>query len=152
MNGKKRSVINYIHLAAMIFQSLSGLLGGCLLVYDPSGGFMKMPLSMLEGTPFTNYLIPGIILLVLLGVFPVFVVVGLIGKQRWDWATVLNVYKDQHWAWTYSLYVSIMLIIWIDVQIMLIGYGAPIQIIYAFIGVVLLILTLLPKVKQHYLK
>ena len=145
---KKFSVIMLI--IAMIYQALSGLLGGSLLIYDPTGAFMNLPLSFLEGTPFSDFLIPGIILFVLLGIFPSFVVIGLITKPDWKWSNEFNFYIDQHWAWTYSLFISIMLIIWIDVQIMLIGYGAPIQIIYAFLGVVLLIITLLPSVKSYY--
>ena len=129
---------------------MGALYGGIALVIDPTGNLLQMPLSNLEGSPFTNYLFPGLILLFLLGVVPAFVAFGLIRKPKWKWANKLNIYNDQHWAWTYSLYVSIMLIIWIDVQIMLIGYGAPIQIIYAFLGVLLLILTLIPGVKKHY--
>ena len=150
MKKQKKSIFVYVLLFAMIFQSISGLFGGCLFIINPSGDFIGMPLSNLSGTPFSDYLIPGIILFILLGIFPLFVAYSLIFKPNWERANVLNVYKDQQWAWTYSLYVSIMLIIWIDVQIMLIGYGAPIQIVYAFLGVFLLILTLIPSVKSFY--
>jgi len=152
MKSQNKPITVYILIVAMIFQAISGLLGGCLFVYDPSGEFMQMPLSMLKDTKFPNYLVPGLTLLLLLGIFPSFVAIRLIKKSGWKWANKLNIYKDQKWAWTYSLFVSIMLIIWIDVQIMLIGYGAPIQIVYAFVGVFLLIMTLMPCVKKYYTK
>ena len=138
-------------IIVLIFQVFGAFYGGITLVIDPSGNLLQMPLSNLEGSPFKDYLFPGLILLFLLGVFPAFVAYSLIKKPTWKWANKLNIYKDQHWAWTYSLYVSIMLIIWIDVQIMLIGYGAPIQIVYAFLGIILLVLTLMPQTKNYYL-
>ena len=44
-----------------------------------------MPLSMLEGSPFKDYLIPGLILLVVLGLFPLVVLYGLVRRRRWGW-------------------------------------------------------------------
>ena len=36
--------------------------GGAALVYKPDGSFMQMPLSMLNGSPFPDFLVPGLIL------------------------------------------------------------------------------------------
>ena len=52
---------------------------------------------------------------------------------------------------TGSLYTGIMLIIWIDVQIMLIGGGHYIQFIYALLGVIIVVSSLVPSVKTYYL-
>ena len=122
------------------------------MVLDPSGDSLKMPLSMLEGTPFQNYLIPGLILSTLLGVFPSIVVYGLIRRPGWRWAENLNVYDDPHWAWTFSLYLGLILILWIDFQLMFIGYQTALQSIYAFLGVIIMIVALLPPVKAYYMR
>jgi len=43
-----------------------------------------------------------------------------------------------------------MLILWIDFQVMLIGYGQFIQTVYATVGVLILIVTLLPANMAYY--
>ena len=60
----------YLLVLLLAFQSLGGLFGGISLVAFPSGAIMQMPLSMLEGSPFSDFLSPGLILLLILGIFP----------------------------------------------------------------------------------
>lgn len=146
----RKSIWTYLLIFLIFFQGVSGLFGGLGLITDPSGEQLQMPLTFLEGTPFSNYIIPGIILFLILGCFPVLVGFGLFRQPDWEWAEQLNVYRDQHWAWTFSLYTAIALIIWIDVQIMMIGYGHFIQSFYAFLGAGILIVALLPPVKRNY--
>lgn len=104
---------------------------------DPTGELLQMPLSMLEGSPFDNFLIPGIILLMILGVFPIVVFYGL--------------WKRANWAWKGALTVSVALIIWIGVQIWMVGYHSdpPLQFIYGLLGVVLLGVVMIPSVRNQ---
>ncbi len=134
----------------MSFLSISGLYGGCTLILDPSGALMKMPVSVLEHSPFRTFLIPGLILVSLLGVIPGILSYALVLKPGWKKVDGFNIYKTRHWAWTYSLFVAIGLILWMDFQIMMLGYGMFIQSIYAFLGVALLIFTLAPGVMKYY--
>lgn len=124
--------VYYFLIALMFFQGVSGLYGGSLLVFDPSGELLKLPLLLLESTPFNNYLFPGIILLLILGIIPTIVAYGL-----WHRYT---------WAWTGALFVSFALIIWIGVQIGLIGYRAqpPLQVIYGLLGFIMLFTLFAP--------
>jgi hypothetical protein len=140
----------YLLVFLVFFQAVGAIYGGLTLVIDPTGGLLQMPLTSLEGAPFKNYLIPGLILLIFLGLLPSFLLYPLIFKPEWIRADILNIYKEQHWSLTYSLYLGIMLIIWIDVQIMILGYGAIIQSVYAFLGVVITIVSLLPGIKRYY--
>ncbi len=140
----------YLLVALVLFQAVSGLIGGGALVLAPDGSLVQMPLRFLEHTPFQNYLLPGLILLLLLGVFPAFVGIGLWARPDWAWAQRLNLYQDRHWAWTFALYLGFMLILWIDVQVMLIGYQNLLQTIYALLGVLLLILALWPPVMRYF--
>lgn len=126
----------YLLLILMLFQGASGLFGGAALVIDPSGGLLGLPLDMLVGSPFETYLMPGLILLIVLGAFPLVVCYGLWQRKRWAW-----------WG---ALLVSIALIIWIGVEIAMVGYHSdpPLQLIYGIVGIVLLILTQLPAVRD----
>jgi hypothetical protein len=145
-------ILRFLLNAAMIFLAVSGLYGGISLLIDPSGNNIQLSTSLLENTLFDSYFIPGITLLLFLGLLPGFVAYGLISKQKSRLASKLNLYKKRHWAWTFSLYCGIILVIWIDIQVMLIGGGYTIQTVYALLGVLILILSLTPEVMRFYKK
>lgn len=145
-------VFRYLLIAAIVFLALSGVFGGIILMVDSSGSYLQIPLDLLESTPFSNYLIPGIILFLFLGLFPGLVAFGLIKKRRIKLANRFNIYKKKHWAWTFSLYCGIILVLWIDIQVMLLGGGYPLQTVYAILGVLIIILTLTPYVSRFYKK
>ena len=147
MTGK---ILRYLLYAAMIFLAISGLYGGVILLVDPSGSKLQLSISLLENTMFTNYFIPGLTLLLLLGLVPSFTFYGLISKRKNRIASKLNLYNKKHWAWTFSIYSGIILITWIDIQVMLIGGGYTIQTVYALLGVLILILTLTPEINRSY--
>ncbi len=142
MSTRKRTrpLSAYWLMLAILIQGLSGVVGGIGLITDPTGGNLQIPLSWLEGSPFNDYLIPGLILLIVLGVFPLIVLYGL-------WTRL-------SWSWTASLLVGLALVIWILVEILIIGYQPtpPLQLIYGLLGLAVLILVLLPSVKWYYSK
>jgi len=128
----------YSLIGLMLFQGISGLYGGIALVMDPSGDLLQMPVSILEHSPFENFLVPGFILLTILGILPIIVVYGL--------------WKRRFWSWNGALTVSVALIIWIGVQIWMVGYHPepPLQLIYGLLGLILLILTVHPSVRNSF--
>ena len=135
-NVGSRPISVNILIVFMTFQSLSGLFGGVMLILDPSGNSLNMPLSLLNYSPFIDYLIPGLILFLILGIIPFVVLNGL--------------WKKKSWSWYGSLFVSVALIIWIAAEVLMIGYQAepPLQLIYGIAGMLLLIFTLMPSVKK----
>jgi uncharacterized BrkB/YihY/UPF0761 family membrane protein len=136
MREIQQSYSLYLLIGLILFQGISGLFGGFALIIDQTGELLQMPLSMLDGSPFDTFLIPGIILLTVLGIFPMVVFYGL--------------WKRSNWAWMGALTVSVALIIWIGVEIWMIGYHSepPLQLIYGLLGVILLILTFIPSVRH----
>lgn len=134
----------------VIIQAISALFGGIQLIIEPNGLLLQMPVNWLNNSPFQSYLIPGIILTLLLGIFPVWIAYCLAFRpfrHRRGW---LNIYPDRYFGWTYSLYLGIMLIIWITVQIAMVGYGHPIQTIYVSLGILITIVTLIPSNMNYY--
>ncbi len=132
----KRPISFYALLTLLFFQSVSGLYGGGALIMDPTGNLLQMPTALLQGTPFQDFLIPGGILFIVLGIFPLIIFVG-------SW-------QRRIWAWSGAILVSIALIIWIGVEVAMIGYVSdpPLQLIYGLVGLALLILTQLPTVRE----
>ena len=61
-------LIRYALGILQIFVGITAVLGGFGLVSDPSGSKMNVPLELLKNSPFTNYLIPGMVLLIVIGV------------------------------------------------------------------------------------
>jgi len=136
MTYKPKPATVYILMLLIIFQGLSGIVGGVGLVLDPSGKSLQLPINWLKGSPFNSYLIPGMILLVVLGVFPIIVLCGL--------------WKQTNWSLFGAFIVGIALIIWIGVEILIIGYHPqpPLQLIYGITGLLILIFWFLPSVQK----
>lgn len=150
MRARSKTIEIHILVITMAFLAVGAIYGGISLMNDPSGETLELPLKLLKGTIFSSYMIPGIILFLTLGFFPLFLIFPLIFKPRWPVIDKLNIYRSYHWAWTYTLYTSIMLIIWIDVQIIILQTVSVIQGIFGLIGVFILILVLSPRVKRYY--
>jgi hypothetical protein len=78
--GIINKIIRYALVVLQIFVGITAVLGGIGLVSDPSGAKMNVPLELLKNSPFANYLIPGLVLLLVIGVGHV--VVGIITFLR----------------------------------------------------------------------
>ncbi|MFD1096257.1 hypothetical protein [Salegentibacter chungangensis] len=103
-----------------IFNGLSGLLGGYMLITDPTGDSLYMNLNWLKGTPFPNFLIPGILLFLFIGVSNIY----------GSWFTFKKSVKLAH----LGLFSGIILMIWILSQLAMIGYKGFLQPLYFVSG------------------
>lgn len=126
-NDKKAPAGFYFLIILILFQGLSGIWGGTMLVLDPSGSLLQLPLQLLSDSPFQDYLIPGLILLILLGILPLVIVYAL--------------WKKVSWSVSGALLIGIMLVVWIGVQILIVGYqdNPPLQALYGSVGILILI-------------
>ena len=53
------------------------------LVIDPTGGVLGLPFEWIQGTIFRDYLISGVVLLVLLSIGSFVVMYGVIRRTHW---------------------------------------------------------------------
>jgi hypothetical protein len=150
MGKDKKPFTLYILIFLLLILSAAALFGGFGLMYDPSGEYLGMPPEVLELLPFESFFTPGLVLGVFLGLLPLLLIYPLLTRPHWKWAHVFNIYRNRHWAWTYSLYTGLMVIIWIHVQIILIGYQFWIQSAVAILGLLILIFTLMPGVMAYF--
>lgn len=132
------------------FLAAGAICGGGLLIISPSGELIGMPLTGLQNSVFHDFLIPGIILFSALGLFPAFLIYALIRKPESQLAEFLNVYRDMHWSWTFTIYLAFILIGWIQIQQIIFQSVYWLHTFYMFYGVAILIIALLPPVRNNY--
>lgn len=131
------------------FQALGGLYGGGILVLDPSGDLLGLPLGVLRYGPFTDFLVPGLVLLLVLGVFPSVVTFALWRKLVWNAAARIERAFGEHWAWVGAGVVGVGLLIWLAVEAWIVGYSF-LLLLYGVVGVAILALALLPSTRRYY--
>ena len=117
-----------VKLLAILLLSVNGIgaIYGCFhLITDPSGSTLQMPLHYLELSPFQNYLVPGIILITVNGIFSFITLsVIFINSKVYPW---------------FILTQGILLSGWIIVQTILLKmFYAPLHATFLGIGVVLI--------------
>ena len=113
----------YIGLGVLqAFIGLGALGGGFMLVIDPSGSALGVPLSFLKGSPFPDFLIPGIFLLVVNGIG------SLIGAGF--------SFSRRRYAQEIAIVLGTILVAWIVIQVIIIGSFSWMHVLYFILGVV----------------
>lgn len=150
MNSKQRSAESYFLVFFLLIQTLIALYGGYKLMNDPSGESLHLSREILKGSIFNSFLIPGILVFILLGIIPSLLFYPLIFKPRWQGLNKLNIYKNYHWSWTYTVYIAIVAILWSYFQMIVLNYGSALQGMLGLLATLILIVALIPSVKRVY--
>ena len=87
------------------FIGLGAVGGGMALILEPSGANLGIPLELLEGSPFSTYLVPGIVLLTVNGVC------SLVGAAA--------SFKRYRYAGELAMALGGFLVVWIMLQVYL---------------------------------
>ena len=112
-------------LILLLLLAITAIFGGGALIIDPSGNLIGMPVSLLEHSPFTSFLIPGLILFLFNGVSSVAIAVLVMRKCRFytELVMVQGIIQD----------------VWIIVQLLLIRSIHFLHFIYFTVGTLLII-------------
>ncbi len=147
-----RSVAIVVLAALLAILAFLGFFSGMNFLMDPSGGTHGMDVSILEGTPVSDFALVGLFFVTAYGVLPIIAIYGLWRLPRGRWTDPLNRWTGQNWAWGMAVVIGAMLIIWIAVEVLLIGSpeGVPrtLQITMASMGAAMIMLTALPSVRR----
>lgn len=146
----KKSFIRYLLYFFISLLIINAVPAGVMFIIDPSGAVIGLSTDTLQNSPFSNYLIPGLFLLLVMGLMPIVILYGLVNKSKQVWAERLNLYKEMHWSWTFSFYLGLVLIIWINFQLLMMKEYTFLQVVISLLGVGIIIVTHLPNIKNYY--
>lgn len=132
------------------FLAIGALFGGLAFIIRPDGSIYQMPVELLANSPFKNFMLPGIILLTIFGIFPLLVIYGLIKKPESKFLNKLNLINDYHFSWTFAVYTGIALIVWINVQTLVLNSVEILHTIYSTLGILIVCVALLPQTRKPY--
>ena len=130
----RRGPLVWVLLVLLVLQGIGGTFGGFMLTTDPTGESLQVPPGLLEGSPFEDYLVPGVILLVLFGIVPFVVAVGLAFRQAW--------------AWFAAFAIGCGLVIFEIVEVWAVGYNFQ-QPLWGTVGAVIALVSLAPSVQRY---
>ncbi|MFC2123499.1 hypothetical protein ACFLU5_01710 [Bacteroidota bacterium] len=148
----KVEIFRSIYFVLLGFLGLGAIGGGGALIISPTGELIGMPLSILENSPFNSFLIPGVILFSVLGIVPLMLIIALQKKPESKLAEQINLFKDMHWSWTYSIYIAFALIIWIQIEMVFLHAVHWAHTFYMFYAIAIIFVALLPQVRNSYKK
>ena len=104
-----------------VFLGIGALFGGGALILAPDGHLLGMPTKLLAGSPFPNFLVPGIILFTFVGLAPL--VAAAITFRRQALAPIA------------AVVVGLTLIGWVSVEmVVLAGLGSLAWALYLVLG------------------
>jgi uncharacterized membrane protein YqjE len=145
--------IRNIFLIVLGFLAIGAIGGGAVLIISPTGEMIGIPLSEFKNIPFNSFLIPGIILFSVLGLIPLLLIIALLKKPESKLAEKINVFKDMHWSWTYSIYIAFTLIAWIHIELIFLQSSVHwLYTFYMFYAILIIIIALLPQIRNFYKK
>ena len=149
--GRPVSVLSIIVLELVL--AFLGFASGLNFLQDPTGMSHGMDRSILVTTPVSTFTPVGLFFVACYGILPVLTVYGLWMLPRWRWTDAFNRWTRQNWAWTTTVAIGVILIVWIAVEVALIGSpaGLPrtLQVTMALFGAVLIALAMLPRVRTY---
>ena len=131
-------ILRIAAIILLIFLGISALFGGGAFIIDPSGELIQMPLSHLEHSPFSNFLIPGLILFLFNGVSGI--VIAILAIRKYRFYTELVVLQ------------GIVQDVWIVVQVIMIRSVSILHYACFTMGMLMIIFGIKLRKKQEHLK
>src|SRR5687767_12834485 len=117
--------IRLVSVFLLLFNGLNAIGSGWFLMTDPTGVTLGMSTVFLEHSPFNNFLIPGIILFVAIGLFSIA-------------AAVFAILRSVYYA-KLVFFQGIILTGWIIIQMMLLRRTNFLHILFGAIGILLVV-------------
>ena len=76
-----KKALRFLAIFLLLFNGVGAVIGGWILMMDPSGVQMQLPAGYLTNIPFKDYFIPGLILFVANGLLSMVITVAVATKH-----------------------------------------------------------------------
>ena len=127
-------MVRILTIILLALNGLTAVIGGLLLITDPSGYKLGLYTSILQYSPFDNFLIPGILLTSVIGLGSL-IVCALV---------ILRVKKSPTWV----IFSGFTLAVWISIQILMLRDVQFLQIAFAINGITLMLFGIIERRKE----
>lgn len=121
-----KTLTKIITLALLLINGITATYGGFSLMVYPDGSGLGLPLYLLGETPFSNYFIPGLLLLLTNGLSSLFI----------GW---LFISSKSNAYWLIKVQ-GLLLVSYIGIQVMMIEVFVPLHVICSGAGLLMIIL------------
>ncbi|MGW8314791.1 MAG: hypothetical protein ACWGNV_04255 [Bacteroidales bacterium] len=112
----------YLGLGSLqAFIGIGAVVGGFMLMIDPSGSKLGLPIDLIKGSPFSDFLIPGIFLFSLNGIGSMIGAGFSFAKKRY--------------AQELAIILGAILVAWILIQVLIIHTLSWMHFLYVTLGV-----------------
>lgn len=123
-----------IAIFLMLLTAINAVVAGILFIVDPSGQKMGLSPEYLVNSPFSNYLVPGLLLLITNGLLNIMALIACVSKAR-DYPLLVVLQ-------------GVLLCGWIIIQVMLVKNLNFLHVFMFLIGAVLAICGII--LQRHY--
>lgn len=137
-------------LSALLWTlGLGATFGGAVLVLDPSGTVLGMPLSILQYSPFNNFLIPGLILGIVFGLGSFATLWAVWQRPAWPLGSALTRFTGEHWSWSAVVALGLGQVIWIVTQMLMLRGVSWLHFVFGGLGMAIGWVALEPHFKAY---
>jgi hypothetical protein len=125
MGSSMKWYLRSISISLLLLTAINATVAGVLFIIDPSGHGMGMNVSYIKDSPFTSYLIPGIVLLIVNGLL--------------NFIAAYFVFRKKPFASLWVIVQGILLSGWIVIQVIMVKDISMLHVIMFTIGMILTI-------------
>ena len=143
----RRPVSVWLLSVVLVILALGGLSGAWMFLTHPDGRGIGMQ-GALAKLPVSNFVLPGVFLLLVMCFVPTLLVVGLLARPDWRWLDPLSRATGMHWSWVGTVALGVVIVIWLGVQSLYMGFSAAAQYFTAALGLAIIAFALVPSTRR----
>ena len=143
----RRPVSVWLLSVVLAILSLGGLSGAWMFFAHPDGRGIGMEETLAE-LPVSSFVLPGAFLLLVMCLVPALLVVGLLARPDWRWLDRVSRATGMHWSWVGTVALGIVIVIWLGVEALYIGFSAAQQYFTAALGLLIVVFALVPSTRR----
>jgi len=145
----RRPAAVWLEVALLGFLALGGLVGGVAFVTDPSGASIGARLAWLQETPVSDFLLPGLFLLLVYAIGGVLLIAGLVWRPAPRVLRRLDGALHHHWAWVGSIAMGATLVAWILYEFAIFSDRMVLQPILLCVGLAMVAICAAPSLRRY---